>query len=299
MSDQRFYIECPKFGDDFKIKDKKARRDYAHPVDSGIIKFLDNSAINSVFRQLVEMMADSTYGPIIASGIPINQHNYPQLNELVNECVEELNIKRPYTIISSSISGLNAMAFGSDEEPYIAVSPLMVRTMSAQQLKFIIGHECGHVAMGHMIYHTVVSIASIFASAVPIIGPIVNKVGALPLKAWSRRSEISADRAGLLCCGDCRTAQRTLLQLEMPFMDASQIDIEEYVSNSSKYLSKGIIRKINEFDDAHPIIPKRIHALHIFSASEMYHRITGQTVPAGAISDTELESKTENIIKVL
>ena len=299
MSGQNFYIECPKFGDDFKIKDRKAKRDYAHPVDSGIIKFLDNSAINSVFRQLIEMMADSTYGPIIASGIPINTNNYPELNKLVNECVEELNIKRPYVIISSSISGLNAMAFGSDEEPYIALSPFMVRTMSPQQLKFIIGHECGHVAMGHMIYHTVVSIATLFASAVPIIGPIVNKIGALPLKAWSRRSEISADRAGLLCCGDCQVAQRTLLQLEMPFMDADQIDLDEYVSNSSKYLSKGIIRKINEFDDAHPIIPKRIHALHVFTTSAKYYKVTRQPVPAGTISDAELESKTESIIKVL
>ncbi len=299
MEEQSFYVECPRFGDDFKTKSKKAKRDYAHPLDSGIIRFLDNSAVNSVFRQLVEMMADSTYGAVIASGIPINAANYPELNVLVEECVEKLGIKRPYVIISSCLSGLNAMAFGSDEEPYIAISPLMVKTLNPRQLKFVIGHECGHVAMGHMIYHTVISIAAMFASAVPLIGPIVNMVGTLPLMAWSRRSEISADRAGMLCCGECLTAQRTLLQLEMPFMDASAIDIEEYVSNSDKYLSKGIIRKLNEFDDAHPIIPKRIHALSVFTSSAKYYRATGQPVPAEAISDAALEEQTERIIKVL
>lgn len=297
MDGEKFYIVCPAFGEDFQ--ESRNRRDYAHPIDSGIIKFLDNSVVNSVFGQLVEMIAESTYGPLIASGIPINEKTYPDVNILVDECVEKLQIKRPYVIISSGISGLNAMAFGSDEEPYIALSPLMVKVMNMQQLKFVIGHECGHVAMGHMVYHSVVSIAATFASAVPIIGPVVNKVGFLPLRAWSRRSEISADRAGLLCCGSCETAQRTLLQLALPFLDANEFNIEDYVDSADRYLKKGIIRKLNEFDDEHPIIPKRIHALEEFSASRKYYTLINEQPPSGAVVDEELEKRIEDIIKIL
>ena len=299
MSKGELLIKCPEFGGDQNSWGDTARRDYAHSLDSAIINFLDNPAINSVFKHLVEMMADSTYGPVVASGVAINDHNYPELNKLVNECVDTLNIHRPYVIISSALSGLNAMAFGSDDEPYVALSPLMVKTMSPTQLKFVIGHECGHVAMGHMVYHTVISIASVFASALPIIGPIINTVGTLPLMAWSRRSEISADRAGLLCCGDLEAAQRTLIQLEMPFMDASQIDIPEYVANSERFLKKGVLRRINEFDDAHPIIPKRIKALDVFTNSEKYYRVTSQKTSDNLLSDHELEHKIESIIKVL
>lgn len=299
MSRGEIFIECPKFGGEQNPWGDKARRDYAHSFDSTIIKFLDNPAINSVFKHLIEMMADSTWGSVVASGVEINDHNYPELNKLVNECVETLNIHRPYVIISSVLSGLNAMTFGSDDEPYVALSPLMVKTMSPTQLKFVIGHECGHVAMGHMVYHTVISIASVFASALPIIGPIINTVGTLPLMAWSRRSEISADRAGLLCCGELEAAQRTLIQLEMPFMDASQIDISEYVANSERFLKKGVLRKINEFDDAHPIIPKRIKALDVFTNSEKYYRITSQRTSEDLLSDHDLEHKIESIIKVL
>lgn len=299
MDKERFYVECPEFGRDFDLHSERARRDYAHPVDSGIIKFLDNPAVNSVFKQLVEMMSDSTHGQVVASGVVINEKNYPELNKLVEECVAELRIKRPYVIISSAISGLNAMAFGSDEDPYVALSPLLVKTLNPVQLKFVIGHECGHIAMGHMIYHTVISIAAMFASAVPIIGPAVNTVGALPLMAWSRRSEISADRAGLLCCGDCEAAQRTMLQLMMPFMDASRIDLDDYVNNADNYLKKGVIRKLNEFNDAHPIMPKRIHALSEFTSSAKYYKLTGREIPMGAISDSELENRVENIIRIL
>lgn len=299
MSKEEIFIECPKFGDEQNWWGDKARRDYAHSFDSTMIKFLDNPAINSVFKHLVEMLSDSTWGPVIASGVEINDKNYPELNKLVNECVDTLNISRPYVIISSALSGLNAMAFGSDDEPYVALSPLMVKTMSQQQLKFVIGHECGHVAMGHMVYHTVISIASTFASVFPIIGPIVNTVGTLPLMAWSRRSEISADRAGLLCCGELEVAQRTLIQLEMPFLDASQIDIPEYVANSQRFLKKGVLRKINEFDEAHPIIPKRINALDVFINSEKYYRATSQRISDDLLSDYDLEHKIESIIRVL
>lgn len=299
MSENKFLVRCPQFGIDYAIRPIEARRDYAHPVDSTLIKFLDNPAVNSVFRQLIGIVADSTYGPVVASAIPISKSNYPEINRIVDDCVAELNIKRPYVVISNMISGLNAMAFGNDEEAYIAVSPLMVKMMSERQLRFVIGHECGHVAMGHMVYHTVISIATAFASAVPVIGPVVDMVGTLPLKAWSRRSEITADRAGLLCCGDSEVAQKALLQLEMPFMNPDDISLEGYVKGSDKYLKEGFIRRLNEFNDAHPIIPKRIHALQVFVSSEKYCRITGKPVPAGAIGEAELNQQTEEIIKII
>lgn len=276
-----------------------ARRDYAHPVDSTIIKFLDNKMINFTFKRLVDLLADSTYGPVVASGVFVNDKNYPEINEIVNECVNKLNIKKPYVIISNSITGLNAMTFGSDEEPYIALSPLLVKTLSRWQLQFVIGHECGHIAMGHMLYHTVVSVAAVFATSMPIVGPVVDKVGALPLKAWSRRSEISADRAGLLCCASKQVAQRTLLQLELPFMDASQVDVDEYVKNSEQYRSKGVIRKLNEFDASHPIVPKRIQALNEFVKSRKYYVSKGWNPTPNAYSDEELMQRIEDIVKVL
>lgn len=278
---------------------KKAKRGYAHPLDSKIIKFLDNKAVNSVFNRLIAMAADSTYGPMIASGVLLDENNYPEINAIIDECVAELGIKKPYAIISNQVPGINAITFGSDAEPYIAISPLLVKTMSTQQLKFVIGHECGHIAMGHVLYHTVVNLATLFAQQVPVIGPIVNTVGTFPLMAWSRRSEISADRAGLLCCGDGEVAKRTLLQLSMPFMDAGQINIHDYVEASEKYLEKGVLRKITEFSDAHPIIPKRINALSVFENSEKYYVLSDQDVPEDALSDSTLELVTERIIKIV
>ncbi len=300
MVSEEIIIKCPEFGSPQNSRGGTARRDYAHPLDSSLIKFLDDPAINSVFKQIVAVQADSTFGSVLASGVAINDRNYPELNKLVNECVDTLNIHRPYVIISDYGPNLNAMTFGSDEEPYVVLTPLMVKTMSPAQLKFIIGHECGHIAMGHMIYHTVVEVATNFASLIPVIGPVVRKVGLLPLMAWSRRSEISADRAGLLCCGDLETAQRTLMQLEIPFLDASQIDVRDYVTDSEKYLRGGDIRKLGEFSSSHPILSKRIKALDVFGKSEKYCRLTSRSMTSSnLLPDSELDRETEKIISVL
>lgn len=303
MSNEIFKVECPAFeGDnwntDYKTQHGKTRRDYAHPVDSGIIKILDNKLINSVFKPAIDMACDLQQGDAVATGVIVGDGNYPEIDKIVNECVSKLGINRPYVVVTSSISGINAMTFGSDEEPYIAISPLMIKTMSEEQLKFVIGHECGHIAMGHVVYHSVINAATNFASTIPVLAPVINAVGTVPLMAWSRRSEISADRAGLLCCGDAEIAKRTLLQITMPFMDADEINIDKYVEDSSKYLKKGLLRKANELSHAHPIIPKRIHALDEFVKSKKYFNLIEKTVPAEAYTDRELESKIEDIIKV-
>lgn len=299
MDREEIFIECPKFGDKLNPLGDKARRDYALPLDSTITNFFDNPVINSVFKQYVEMGADSRWGSVVASGVEINDHNYPEMNKLVEECVETLNIHRPYVIISSAVPGCNACTFGSDEEPYIALSSLLIKTLSPTQLKFVIGHECGHVAMGHMVCHTAINMTTIFAKKTPIIGDIIEKVGTAPLNVWGRRTEISADRAGLICCRNLEAAQRALIQIELPFMDVSEIDISEYIVNSEKYLKKGILRKATEFEEAHPILPKRIKALEVFSNSEKYYRIISQNTSEDLLSDRDLDREIEKIIKVL
>ncbi len=303
MDNREFHIKCAEFGEDQQhnhYDGNSPAREYAHPMDSVIINFLDNPAINAVFKELVNASASVSWGGVLASGVPVNENTYPQIDKLIKECCHTLHIKQPYVVVSSSAPGLlNAMTMGSDEEPYIVLSPLLVKTMNENRLKYIIGHECGHIAMGHVTYHTVLNIAKNFAAEVPLVGPILQKYGTLPMQAWSRRSEISADRAGLLCCGNAEDAKRALLQLEMPFMDIEIFDINEYIENSNKFLGNGVLRKIGEYEHSHPLIPKRIEAIDLFSNSNKYQRLIGNFAFVGGISDEMLNSRTEEIIKVI
>ena len=302
MHDKILEIELEN-GDIYKTISNKALRSYSHPIDSGIISLLDRPIVNNAFKSYVDFLVDGTYGQILASAIPVTEKNYPQLNAIVDECAQTLNIRRPYVVVSQAIPGINAATFGSDEKPYIAISALMVRLMNEDKMRFIIGHECGHIAMGHMVYHTVVNTIRLFGYSIPAVGNLVYKAVEYPLHAWHRRSEITADRAGLLCCHDLENAQRTLLQLESGFNDVEGIDLEEYLKNSREFLKGSWVRRIGEFKASHPLIPKRILALTLFAHSKQYFDLCDREIreeDAEALLDADrLANETEAILKVM
>ena len=295
-------VICPGFGEITSQNGKGpgagGYRGYEHPIDGKIIKTLDSPAMRSVFRSITSMSADTYYGQMIASAIPVDDDNFPEINALVDECASALGIRRPYVVITASMT-MNAFTVGNDEEPFIVLGSMLVRVMSPQQLKFVIGHECGHIAMGHLMWHTAATMAAQLASGAFGLGTIFAEAVSLALNAWSRRSEITADRAGFLCIGDAEAAKRALIQLETGFIDSSMINIDSYINNSTRYRKGGLLRKVGEYKANHPLISKRIEAIDAFAASEVYYRVTGQPYRKGCIREKDLNKQIEKLIAVV
>lgn len=274
------------------------QRNYCHPIDSNIIRVLDHPAVNLVFRKVLSVAADSSFGQIIATGVPVNERSFPNIDKIVKQCSETLRIPVPHVVVSSSV-GFNAFTTGSDQKPYIVLGSMLVKAMKEEYLHFVIGHECGHIAMGHVLYQSVANAMAYMASTVPVIGQLVNSTAGLALNAWRRRSEITADRAGLLCCGNLETAQYALLQIEMGLIDAENTNLDDYINSSNQFRKEGIIRRLGELNQAHPLIPKRMEALELFTESSLLYRIAGHTPPDDALNDRTLERKVEELLKVV
>ena len=285
--------------DEMGFETESPVRRYGHPIDSTLVQTLDSDLINDAFRTFVNFNADRAMGTMVASSIPVTEKNYPALNRIVDECVERLGIRRPYVIVTNHMGGINAMAFGSDDEPYVAVTSLMSKIMSEDQMRFVIGHECGHIAMGHMVYHTAATMLGSLSQYIPVVGKLVYSGMSIPLNAWARRSEITADRAGLHCCKDPEIAKKTLLQIETAFNSAEDIDLAAYLETSKRYLDRSIVRKVGEYGANHPMTPKRIEALDLFANSELYYEMMGLSAPAEALSAAALEKQIEKIVRVL
>ncbi len=279
---------------------RRSALDFAHPVDSKIIQILDNPTVNQVFSKLVDLSTDMNYGLMLSTGIRMD--NQPsEIAVSLKKCASVLNIPVPYTVVSSALAGLNAATVGTDGANCIAVSSLLKALMNQDELTFVLGHECGHIALGHVLYHTVMSTVRNIADLIPVIGHSVYQLIAWPLMAWHRRSEISADRAGLLCCGDVDVACRALLKLESGFMNVGDIAVEDYIQNTSHQLERSFLGKYQELLHEHPILAKRMEALRLFARSEKYYRLSGKPVPQNIslISDQKLDEQTEKIIQVM
>ena len=78
--------------------------------------------------------------------------------------------------------------------------------------RFLFGHEMGHIKSEHVLYTSVADWLKTEAGG----RERRQYAGLLPnMMEWQRESEVTADRAGLLACGDVNVACRTLLTLSL------------------------------------------------------------------------------------
>lgn len=113
-----------------------------------------------------------------------------------------------------------------DRDPIIAVPTGMIRALSPEQMLFQIGREIGHIHTGYVAEMQVVKIITARRSA--LAGDLATTLSefleahvkfwdeklsrdeVMRLKklghAWQQRCELTADRAGLICCRDIKVA---------------------------------------------------------------------------------------------
>ena len=98
---------------------------------------------------------------------------------------------------------LNALTVGMDR-PIIVLSSGMVHHLDDDEMRFVIGHELGHALSGHAVYRTILMHLMRLAGTIgwiPVGGWALRAIIA-GLMEWQRKSELSGDRAGLLCGQD-------------------------------------------------------------------------------------------------
>lgn len=147
---------------------------------------------------------------IKSGGICVNAHSEPAIYKIVKNVCEVLCMEMPEVYIYDDIGGINAYTTGIDK-PIIVLSRMAVSMLDEHELAYIIGHECGHILCDHVKYHVIMDI---LASNLFPGGELVHAVTLAPLlNVWYRRSELSADRAGLLACQNMEAVKRAMLKM--------------------------------------------------------------------------------------
>jgi Zn-dependent protease with chaperone function len=274
---------------------------YAHPIDGWILSTLNAGPVKAVMNKAMDAVISFQFGHDLAQGAPIDQKSFPEIFQVLSNCATTLNIPTPYAVAQHDPSLFNAHTAGTEDYAFINISSALLQYFTKEQASFVIGHECGHIAANHAMYQTLVETLTHGVS--PYLGPIgdlVRTTAGIPLFAWSRRAEITADRAGLLCCGDIAIAEKALLRLVTGLADVNQVDIESYLDRS---------RSVHDFHQfgawfqeliaSHPMIPKRIEALRLFADSQLYYSLSGKTPSStkSLLTQEELNQRVNQIVK--
>ena len=90
--------------------------------------------------------------------VAVGPKQFPEVYALGEDCARRLGIGVPQIFVFYSPI-LNAYTLAAeDNAPIIVVSSALVKAYTPDELKFVIGHECGHIHNLHGVYNTLVVI---------------------------------------------------------------------------------------------------------------------------------------------
>jgi Zn-dependent protease with chaperone function len=269
--------------------------------------------VRSIAQVMVSTSSPLAYQHYTMYGVAVGPKVFPHIHEMGEDCARRLGIGIPQIFILNE--GLpNAFTFATnDTAPVIVITSSLVNLLEPDELKFVIGHECGHVHNLHGVYNTaavmlVNPVARMLFQQLISFGTTLDMVkiltgvlqGSLRLfmLRWSRCAEITCDRAGLICCGDLRVAERSLMKLVVGGGDKlDHIDIDEYLKQLKQIRSAPV--SLREFGHTHPLIAKRIEALRVFANCDVLHTWRPELKTAASpLTREETDRRCEEIIGI-
>lgn len=261
-------------------------RAYEHPADRGALVALRaipgfDGVLKTISGAIGERSIRLLY---LATSIRVSPRQYPELHQMITECATTLDLQPVPELYVYRDPMPNAMTIGLDK-PLIVISTGMLDLLDDDGLRFILGHEVGHVLSGHAVYRTMlIQLINISASVqwMPI-GAWGIRAIILGLNEWFRKSELSCDRAGLLCGQDPQAALRAHASLAGA-QDPDEMDVAGFLDQASEYESRGDLRdsllKILQISSqTHPLAAQRAAELQKWAAGPQYAGILSGDYP--------------------
>src|SRR5947209_20255842 len=211
-----------------------------HPYDRAALNTLQKvPGLDIVVRKFIELFPERVaYIQNVAQTIRVTKTQCPELHVQLLEACAILDMREPELYVAHNPLP-NAWTSGHDH-PYIVVTSGLLDLMSEDEILAVIGHELGHIKSGHVLYRTMALGISLLLTIVGDmtlgIGRLVGRSLEAALLEWYRKSEFTADRAGLLVIQD----SQVMLSLMMKFaggtlFQRNQMDAQQFLKQADLY----------------------------------------------------------------
>ena len=244
------------------------------------------------------VMIHSHHQSLMQHALRVDRARTPELANLIAECGVKLQPGQVDVFVVNQ-KQMNAYTFGISSPKVLVLFAPLVKTMTVNELKFIIGHEMGHVVLGHTWLNTIIGgmagIPAPFGAAVILFSPFA---GESHVRIFSRSSGVAGLRryshrnfgTGRLAAPKIRT--QADFESALAMIDAE----DDPVSN-----------RLAELFQSHPMLIRRINTLRDYARSTEYQRIqTGINGNLGAapsapaarfVAPVQLEPETSTLLE--
>ncbi len=211
----------------------------------------------------------SNHHQLIETAELVTPKTAPVLIQLIHQNSIRLQVE-PVNVFIVPSRQLNAYTFGMDSPKAIVLYSSLFKIMDQDELQFILGHEMGHVKLGHTRLNTLVGGMAGIPSTLRAAA-----IMELAFRWWNRACEYSADRAGVLACGNPNKAITALVKFEAGSFASTPSGMQAAMQ---KLTGEGddILPEIEELIASHPMIGKRIDEIRKYVKTSEYARMQSQ-----------------------
>ncbi len=220
----------------------------------------------------------------LASGVKVSERQFPHIYEMLRDGAYVLDMEQVPELFVTQNPLVNAMALGTNN-PFIVLNTGVVDLMDAEELRFVVGHELGHVLSGHAVYRTMLYNLIQLAARIAWmpIGYIGLRAIIWGLEEWYRKSELSCDRAGLLAGQDIDAARRALMKTaggsRLAEMNADAFHEQAHEYDAVPDLRDSLLKLLQLQGMTHPFAVVRFAELDHWASNGEYERILSGDYP--------------------
>jgi Zn-dependent protease with chaperone function len=267
-------------------------RRYAYGADLAMLRTFEKIppielAVSAVVRTYKDLLRNQYLGTTVRVG----PNQLARIHSIAKECAFTLGVPMPTVYVANS-PFMNAYTFGTNDDSFIVVHARLVDDFSDDELRFVIGHEMGHVQNNHVVYGTALRLLK---GNLLMLFRILMPPAEAMLKDWSRKAEITCDRAGLICCRNLDAAMSSFVKMACGSTTLyEELNVETYIEQLEA--GRDGLGRFGELLASHPYLPKRIRALQLFAESRLYRNELGLE---GGLELDAVDAKTAEILRIL
>ena len=251
---------------------------WEHPADKAALQALRKIPVfDTVLRKLFGFVGEKPIRLAFqANAVRVSENQFGDVYRLYKGVLKTLDAPEEYPLFVSQTPMVNAGAYGI-EQPFIILNSGTVRLLDEEELEYILGHEIGHILSDHVLYRTMtVFLLSLASMGFPIVGLAARAV-LVALLEWSRKSELSCDRAGILSVQDPEVVMRAMLRMAGGG-EPDEMSVQEFILQAEAYKEGGdvadqVFKVINLMATTHPFYVLRVSELRSWVESGDYDRI--------------------------
>lgn len=198
----------------------------------------------------IPFVVSYAYAQYRSMSIQITENTYPEIYAIVQEFSQKMGFKKvPKVYLIQGNGVLNAFSSFIPFKQYIELYADLVEVAYREHhdmdtLRFIIGHEMGHIYYKHATMHNYYSI--MFSQMIPILGSTL-----------SRAREYSCDRLAQLLSGS--DGVDAMMSLTAGIHLYKQVDKQDYINHAAQV--RGLFVFCYNLVCDHPVTTKRVLAL--------------------------------------